>query len=154
MAGVKRWIPIGLVVVIAAVSFGVYLPFMSGRDPAPTSARVSADVWSCHALLIGKARETCTRDIQGPGRLTITFRPDPPQGGWEVGVSGLAALAEACEFHGSYDQTRLSALQGRGETSIVCPITPSIDQAFHEIAFTGELDAAGTSMAVRVIYER
>jgi flagellar basal body-associated protein FliL len=77
----KRWVPIGLLLVIVLVSFGVYVPFLSRKDPAATSGGAPVEVWSCHALLIGKAQETCTGDIRGPGRLTITFRPDPPRGG-------------------------------------------------------------------------
>lgn len=144
---------LALLLVLVVISLGVYVPLMTGDDPEPPAAE-PVELWSCHALLIGTAKETCTEDVQGPGRLTIRFRPDPPQGGWEVGVSGLAALAEHCEFHGSYDQTRLSVLQGRGETAIVCPIAGSVDRGFHEIAFAGKLEAAGSSMSIEVTYER
>lgn len=130
----------------AATALLVLLAGCDSREaPAPPE-----EIFACHLLLIGADAQSCIEDVQGPGTLTITFKPDPPQGSWEVGLSGLTSLAEACGFVGSYDQTRLANLQARGETEIVCEIAAGIDRSYHELAFESRLDAANTSISIEV----
>ena len=105
-------------------------------------------------MLIGLGSDSCTGDVLGPGVLRIAFKPDPPQSSWEVGINGLAALADTCEFHGSFDQTRLAALQGRGATELICPIDASIDRAYHELSFSNQLVNPNSSISIAVTFER
>ena len=120
----------------------------------PPPAATMSEVFNCSHLLIGLESVACREDVTGPGRLTVSFVPDPPETSWEIGVRGLAALAEQCEFHGTFDQTRLAALQGRGETAIVCEIAASIDRQYHEIRFENRLDAPNTAIRVTVSLQR
>ena len=115
---------------------------------------VTAEVFSCNHLLIGLETVYCREDVVGPGTLTLSIRPDPTETSWEVGIKGLAALAEHCEFHGQFDQTHLSALQGRGETDLVCPITADVDRQYHEIRIENRLDASNTAISVSLTYSR
>ena len=116
----------------------------------PTPPPTALEIFRCHKLLIGTAPASCTEDVVGPGTLAIELVPDPPHGSWTVAVSGLQALAEACEFHGSFDRTRLAALEGRGATSLRCPVAATVDRAYHELAFTQKDPAPGSSLAVTV----
>ena len=122
----------------------------SPTDEAPAPV----EIFACHKLLIGISEISCTEDIQGPGVLTVAFKPDPPQSSWEVAVRGLAALAEQCEFHGSFDQTRLSALQGRGETELVCPIAADVDRSFHTLSISSLTETPNSSLAISVTLVR
>ena len=115
---------------LAAIVFGL-LPFAGCGDEiahTPGAEPETVEVFSCDRLLIGLETTYCHEDVVGPGRLTLSFRPDPKETSWEIGIRGLAALAEQCQFHGRFDQTRLSALQGRGETNIICDIAASIER--------------------------
>ena len=111
-------------------------------------------VFECTQLLIGLDTGYCHEDIVGPGLLHIHFLPDPKETSWELGVRGLAALAEQCEFRGQFDQTRLSALQGRGETEIVCPITGNVNRQYHELSFENRLETTNTSISITVNFSR
>ena len=111
-------------------------------------------VFECTQLLIGLDTAYCHEDIVGPGLLRIYFLPDPKETSWELGVRGLAALAEQCEFRGQFDQTRLSALQGRGETEIVCPITGNVNRQYHELSFENRLETTNTSISITVNFSR
>jgi len=104
-------------------------------------------------MLIGLTEVSCTNDIQGPGVLRIEFRPDPSHS-WEVAVSGLAALAEQCEFRGSFDQTRLAALQGRGDTDLVCPLSETVDRPYHTLSFENLTETPNSSLAISVTLTR
>ena len=123
----------------------------SADAPAP---RATTEVFTCSRTLIGLETAFCREDITGPGELTVSFRPDPEETSWEISVRGLAALAEQCEFHGHFDQQRLSALQGRGATDIVCALDPSLDRQYHEIRFENLLDAPNTAINVSVSLQR
>jgi hypothetical protein len=123
-----------------------------GAPEAPSPSTQTA--FTCHALVIGLARETCVEDISGPGTLTVEFKPDPPGAIWDLQVSGLADLADECEFAGPYEQTRLSTLQGRGETSIRCMLSADVQRTAHEIAFKGSPDNVAGSIAVTVTLTR
>ena len=125
-----------------------------GCGTPDSAAPPPAEIFSCHLLLIGSDTQSCIEDVQGPGTLGITFKPDPPQGGWELALSGLAPLADACGFVGSYDQTRLTALQGRGETEIICEIAAGMDRSYHELTFESRPDTANTSMGIEVTFSR
>lgn len=118
------------------------------------SALPLLEVFHCQKLLIGSSEASCREDVIGPGVLRIVFNPDPPQGSWEVSISGLAALAESCEYHGSFDKTRLSNLQGRGETALVCPVASNIERAYHELRFENRMPSAVGSMSIAVRYVR
>jgi hypothetical protein len=135
-----------------AATTGMALLMGCGTPEPPTPPPEVA--FRCHLLLIGSDTQSCVEDVQGPGTLEIRFKPDPPQGGWELALTGLAPLADACGFIGSYDQKRLSALQGRGETEIVCKLAPGIDRSYHELTFESRLDAANTSMGIEVTFSR
>ena len=121
------------------------------NSPAPPS---TTEVFSCSHTLIGLETVFCHEDIVGPGVLTVSFRPDPKETSWEIGVRGLVALAEQCEFHGQFDKPRLSALQGRGKADIVCAIAPSLDRQYHEIRFENMLDVPNTAINVSVSLRR
>ena len=121
-------------------------------DAPPTP--ILDEAFTCSQTLIGRETASCREDFVGPGELTISFQPDPKETSWEIGVRGLAALAEQCEFHGRFDQTRLSALQGRGETHIVCAIAPSLNRQYHELRFENLLEAPSTAIHVRVTLAR
>ncbi len=121
---------------------------LSEPDPEPQ------ELFSCSHLLIGLETVSCREDVVGPGTLTLSFRPDPKETSWELAIQGLAALAEQCEFHGQFDQTRLSALQGRGETDIVCAIAADVDRQYHEIRFENLLEAPNTALHVQVTFNR
>jgi hypothetical protein len=127
-----------------------------GEQVTPVSAPQPelVELFSCSHLLIGLETAYCHEDVVGPGTLAVSFRPDPKETSWEIGVRGLAALAEQCEFHGRFDQTRLSGLQGRGETDIVCNIAANVDRQYHEIRFENRLDAPNTAINVRVSFTR
>ena len=134
--------------VLLLAGCGEPLTPVSAPQPEPIEA------FSCSHLLIGLETAYCHEDVVGPGTLTVSFRPDPKETSWEIGVRGLAALAEQCEFHGRFDQTRLSALQGRGETDIFCNIAANVDRQYHEIRFENRLDAPNTAINVRVSFTR
>ena len=126
-----------------------------GNAPdAPSEPPLPVEIFACSHLLIGLETVYCHEDVVGPGTLMLSFRPDPKETSWEIGVRGLAALAEQCEFHGQFDQTRLSALQGRGETDIVCAIAAGIDRQYHEFRLENLLDAPNTAIKVTVRYSR
>ena len=139
---------------LSALATLIILPLACDSPPATDEFPVPVEVFACHKILIGISAISCTEDIQGPGVLTIAFKPDPTQSSWEVAVRGLAALAEQCEFHGSFDQTRLSALQGRGATELVCPIAASIDRSFHELSFSSLTETPNSSLAISVTLVR
>lgn len=111
---------------------------------------MESTLFTCRFLLIGTDQNACREDVIGPGILEVSFDPDPPQGSWGAGIRGLVALAEVCEFHGSFDQTRLSALQGRGATRIVCPLSADVDRAYHEIQVKSLEPAPNSSIAVTI----
>ncbi len=133
----------------ALTSAGCDPPMHTETDRARTE-----EAFRCHVLLIGLDDGACTEDVVGPGTLRIAFRPDPERSSWELGIRGLAALAESCEFHGSYHSTRLSAVQGRGNTDIICPIPASTDRQYHEIRFQGREETPGTAINITVTFER
>ena len=54
----------------------------------------------------------------------------------------------------SSPQTRLSTLQGRGETSIRCMLSADVQRTAHEIAFKGSPDNVAGSIAVTVTLTR
>ncbi len=132
----------------------LFLAAGCGEQRQPDAPPAAVEVFSCSHLLIGLETVYCREDVIGPGRLTISFRPDPRETSWEIGVRGLAALAEHCEFRGQFDQTRLSALQGRGETDIICPIAAGVDRQYHELRFENLLDATNTAISLTVSFER
>lgn len=115
---------------------------------------VPLEIFRCQLLLIGQSEDVCREDIIAPGTLRISFKPDPVQSSWELSLSGLAALADACEFHGSFDQTRLAALQGRGETELVCPISPGVDRAYHALQFENRTETVNGSISISVVFSR
>jgi hypothetical protein len=115
---------------------------------------VAVEVFSCTHVLIGLETVHCREDVVGPGTLSLSIRPDPKETSWELGIKGLAALAEHCEFHGQFDQTRLSALQGRGETGLVCPIAADVDRQYHELRIENRLDTPNTAISVSLSYSR
>ena len=117
-------------------------------------ASTAVEIFRCQLLLMSRASAACREDVIGPGELKISFNPDPPRSSWEVAVRGLNPLAESCAFHGSFDQTRLAALQGRGAAELACPVAAGIDRAYHELAFENRLEAAGSSIAIAVTFSR
>lgn len=121
---------------------------LSEPDPEPQ------ELFSCSHLLIGLETVFCHEDVIGPGTLNIAIRPDPKETSWEISISGLAALAEQCEFHGQFDQTRLAALQGRGDTEIVCAIAAEVDRQYHELRFENRIEATNTSLRIQVRFVR
>ena len=129
---------------------------MTGCEQPSTESAESEpiQVFECTQLLIGLDTGYCREDIVGPGVLNIQFLPDPRETSWELSVRGLAALAEQCEFRGQFDQTRLSALQGRGETEIVCAINAVIDRQYHELSFENRQETTNTATAINVIFAR
>jgi hypothetical protein len=124
----------------------------SGAPPPETP--VAVEVFRCSEFLIGLETARCREDVTGPGVIEVVLQPDPRETSWEIGIRGLAALAEYCEFKGDFDETRLSALKGRGETTLTCPIDASVDRQFHEISFENRLSAVNTSIAVTVTFSR
>jgi len=148
-----RLIVIVALSVTAAVTAALWF---AGSEVTESDARAyqSVHIFTCRKMLIGLSDGSCTEDIHGPGMLTIHLKPDPVRTSWEVAITGLATLAKACEFHGSFQQTRLSALQGHAEASLRCPITSVVDRAHHQLAFQNRLDAPGTSLSIIVEYER
>jgi hypothetical protein len=124
------------------------------RAAPPPEPAVAVEVFRCSEFLIGLETASCREDVTGPGMLQVLIQPDPRETSWEIGIRGLAALAEYCEFEGDFDETRLSALKGRGETTLTCPIDASVDRQFHEISFENRLNAANTSIAVTVTFSR
>ncbi len=133
------------------------LPLLvTGCSPSapPAETPTPVEIFSCSHLLIGVETVFCHEDVTGPGTLRVSFRPDPAETSWEVSVRGLAALAEQCEFHGQFDQTRLSALQGRGETDIVCRIAADVDRQYHELRVENRTDIPNTAINLRIIFTR
>lgn len=131
------------------------LPFAGCGEPVTRAPKPEpVEVFNCDRLLIGLETAYCHEDVVGPGTLRLSFRPDPKETSWEIGIRGLAAVAELCEFHGQFDQTLLSALQGRGETDLVCPIAAEVDRQYHEIRFENRLDAPNTAIRVTVTLTR
>jgi hypothetical protein len=131
----------------------LFLHGCEGEAPTPTATE-PVEVFSCSHLIIGLETVFCREDVVGPGKLTVSFRPDPKETSWEISVRGLAALAEQCEFHGQFDQTRLSALQGRGEAQIACAIVADVDRQYHEFRFENLIDAPNTAIQVAVTLQR
>jgi len=125
-----------------------------GAPPAPPVEQKTVEVFRCEHLLIAEDQDACTGDVVGPGELVLTFRPDPKTAGWEVAVDGLKALASECAFRGRFDQKRLSALQGRGETEIVCPIAATVDRQYHTLTFETRDPAPNTTLRVQVVFRR
>ncbi len=123
-------------------------------DRQPSAAPPPTEVFSCAHLLIGPETVYCHEDVIGPGTLILSFRPDPKETSWEFGIQGLAALARECEFRGRFDQTRLSALQGRGEAEIVCTIEAGIDRQYHELRFENRTGTLNTSIQITVGFWR
>lgn len=111
-------------------------------------------VFDCRVMLIGVTEESCREDVIGPGRLTISIAPEPLELSWEIAVRGLTALAERCEFHGSFDHTRLSGLQGRGAVELVCPIAPNVERAYHELRFEHRDTLANRAIIVTARLEK
>lgn len=125
-----------------------------GEQQAADGAPPPVETFSCGRLLIGLETVYCHEDVVGPGTLSVSFEPDPKETSWEIAVRGLAALAEQCEFHGQFDQTRLSALQGRGRCELVCPISANIDRQYHELSFENLSDTINTSITVTARFRR
>lgn len=141
--------------VMLAIGGAVLTLWMMRQAPStPEDPPAATTVFECRKILIGLDQASCREDIQGPGVLTVTFTPDPLQTSWEVGVRGLATLADTCEFHGRFDQTRLSNLQGRGATALRCPIDATTNRQYHEISVTSRLDTPGTSLTVTLTLAR
>jgi len=129
----------------------------AGCDTPPAEAPpppALQEIFRCEHLLIAADSDSCTGDVVGPGELTLTFRPDPKTASWEMAVDGLKTLADECAFQGRFDQTRLSALQGRGETQIVCPVAGTIDRQYHTMTFTTREATPNTTLRVQVVYRR
>ncbi|MGE0622482.1 MAG: hypothetical protein AB7I04_17955 [Pseudomonadales bacterium] len=126
-------------------------PTPEASAPAPLG---SVEAFRCDLLLIAEDKDTCTGDVVGPGELTLTFRPDPRTASWEIAVEGLTAVTQECAFHGRFDQTRLSALQGRGEIKIVCPIDAAVDRQYHSLGFTVREPTPNTTLRVQVAFRR
>jgi hypothetical protein len=145
MRDVCRWLSL-LLLPAALAGCGEPPPI---REPAPRT-----EVFRCTERLIGRTTVYCHEDVVGPGVLTVNILPDPRETSWELSIRGLAALAEQCEFHGRFDQTRLSALQGRSEVKLVCPIEADVDREYHEIRFENRIDAPNTSITVSVVLSR
>lgn len=134
---------------------GVVISGCSNPEPAvEPEPEETVLVSACSERLIGLETVYCREDVVGPGTLTVRIRPDPKETSWELGIRGLAALAEACAFEGRFDGTRLSRLQGRGAVAIVCPIAADVDRPYHEISFENRLDAPNTSIQVSFEFRR
>ena len=133
-----------------------YLLLSAGctEQPATDPEPVPVQIFKCTQLLIGLDTGYCREDITGPGVLSVRFQPDPKETSWEISLRGLAALAEQCEFRGQFDQTRLSALQGRGETEIVCHLGEEVDRQYHELSFANQLQTTNTAITVTVTFSR
>jgi hypothetical protein len=147
---VTRTRAVGLAIVMLALLGSVGL-WLRNRATPPTEPAVTlTTVFRCHELMIGTSKVACLEDVIGPGTLLIEFVPDPPHGSWTVAVNGLKPLAEVCEFEGSFDQKRLSALQGRGKATLRCPVAADIDRPYHELAFVQDDPAPNSSLGVTV----
>lgn len=148
-----RWLILLSLTAAVVILAAFWWPTDRALPPEP-AADATVVLFDCRKVLIAHDALPCTEDVRGPGTLTLSFRPDPPQTSWEVAVTGLAALAEACEFEGSYDETRLTTLQGRGETAIRCAIGPGVDRPYHEIRVADRTGVSGFSLAVAITFER
>ena len=121
---------------------------------APAAPPPQVEVFRCEHLLIAADSDQCSGDVIGPGDLRLAFRPDPKTASWEIALDGLTTLADECAFRGRFDQTRLAALQGRGEAEIVCPIADGVDRPYHTLYFETREPTPGTTLRVRVVYQR
>lgn len=135
---------------------GVFVLAAACESPPPGNpvAPPLVEVFRCEHLLIAVDEDTCTGDVVGPGELTLSFRPDPKSASWEVAVDGLTALADECAFRGRFDQTRLSALQGRGETEIVCAIAAPVDRQYHTLSFATREATPHTTLRIQVVFQQ
>lgn len=125
-----------------------------GAPETPPAAPAREQVFRCDLRLIGIDARSCKEDVIGPGQLTITFKPDPPESAWDASVEGLTALAEACGFSGGFQRKRLSGLEGRGKAEITCPIAPNVDRPYHELRFATREATPGTSLGISVVFVR
>ena len=139
---------------IATLAAAAALLSGCGEQRPAAPAPMPTELFNCAQTLIGLETVYCHEDVIGPGILTLSLQVDPEETSWELRIRGLAALAEQCEFHGHFDQTRLSALQGRGETEIICPIAAGVDRQYHEFSFENLLDAPNTAINVALTFTR
>ena len=118
----------------------------NGPSPWPRSHSRFAGV----VMLFHSSIERMKRTFPEPDDGEI----DPKTASWEIALDGLTTLADECAFRGRFDQTRLAALQGRGEAEIVCPIADGVDRPYHTLYFETREPTPGTTLRVRVVYQR
>jgi hypothetical protein len=140
----RRSCPLGLAVLLAAC----------GAPETPPAAPPTEQVFRCDLRLIGIDAKSCEEDVIGPGELTISFKPDPPESAWDASIDGLTALAQACGFSGGFQRKRLSGLEGRGKAEIACPIAPNVDRPYHQLRFETREATPGTSLGISVVFVR
>jgi hypothetical protein len=132
----------------------VVLLSASACEPEVRPDKLPDTVFDCRLMLIGKTSETCLEDVVGPGLVTVSIRPEPEKASWELGIRGLVALSEACAFEGSFDQTRLASLQGRGAVSLTCRVGDSVSRPYLQIRFEQREEMPNTAIQVAVTFER
>jgi hypothetical protein len=121
--------------------------------PPPPPPPEPEPVVTCTETLVGQSTASCRMDIEGPGLLRISLRPNPGPSAWRLGVSGLTALTSSCEFIGDIDQPMPTSLRARGPVTLNCPIPGSVRKNAHDIAFTLNTDITNLALSIRVNFE-
>ncbi len=154
-----KLIEIGLIAAMVGSLAVWYLTRDAAEPVTPTPLPQAADpaepqpILSCNKLLIGQSSVACNLDIQGPGVLTIEINPDPVRTSWQLGVGGLTALTESCEFRGDFDRHNPASMQGRGKATLICPVAAAVDREWHELSFEGQLDISSLAIGIGVKFE-